>query len=182
MDEYIEGHEVLLSSIKPCVVLARASLNNFLSNSRYRREVKFLPSERYPHGATASGMLTVTPYPEGNGYEALIEDHKYFTQNDSHTYQAPRKIAMHAHQDKEGYGHIIFSSNYGTNLQGVVSKATDHEFEYILHGMAEHLGQKWIKAIIKKEEDGIIHGKYYHCDHHDNEFIHYQDVTNTPIS
>ena len=72
MDEYIEGHEILLSSIKPCVVLERTSLHRFLSSPRYRRETKFLPSERYPHGATASGVVAITPYPEGNGCEILM--------------------------------------------------------------------------------------------------------------
>lgn len=182
MGTTIEDHDILLSGINPKAILDRQLLNQFFSSLQYQREAKFHPSERYPHGATASGMMSIKRYPEGNGFEALIEDHKFHTQNETQTYQTPRKIFFHIHQDKEGHGRVTCSSNHGTNLQGVITKVTDREFEFILHGASEHLGQEWVKGSLKKEDNGVIQSKYFHCTHHDDAFSLYQEVTVTPIT
>lgn len=181
MTNTIENHGLILSGIQAKTKLDKECFINFCSSDKYERIGKFEPTERYPHGATNHGILTIKYYPERNGWESMIEDHKYYTQNSKHTYQTPRKIFFHQFCDKDGFGHVKLSSNFGTHMQGVITRATRDEYSILMHGDNDHEGIIWVKCNYKKDKNGSITGEVLSCKDHTHDWKLMQTLEFKPI-
>ena len=183
MTNTIADHEIILGGIKPEYKIDdKEYFINFFSSDRYQRIGQFEPSERYPHGATTHGSTTIKHYPERNGWEAMIEDHKFHTQNSHHTYQMPRKLFFHHFIDKDGFGHTTLTSNFGTHMQGVVTHSTKNELSILMHGNNEHNGVCWVKIHFKKDNNGCITAEVSSCNDHTSEWELMQTLELKPIS